>query len=180
MVDVHPGHRRHGHPDGDTTARQRWHLSPHDHRQQWAELPDDAVVGPHGRSAATFTSSARAALLVNKAGNITISDNRHAVAAISVVGTLPSFLTFHDNGDGSATLTAAATAVGSYTVKLRPAITSGRRRSRRLLSRFVSHQSSMSAATPRSSWARPTPLRSRSAAVRPGRHSALAARCPPA
>jgi hypothetical protein len=67
-----------------------------------------------GTAAPTITSAASAGFPVNTAGSFTITSTAAPVSALSETGTLPSGVTFTDNGDGTATLAGTATMVGTY------------------------------------------------------------------
>ena len=70
--------------------------------------------------APAITSANTAHFTVGSAGSFTITTTGYPAAAISETGSLPSGLTFHDNGDGSATIsgTPGAGTGGNYTLNL--------------------------------------------------------------
>src|SRR5262249_27461908 len=67
----------------------------------------------------SFPSPATAALLVNQSGRVTTTTAGSPTASLSVLSGLPPFLTFHDNGDGTASLSGTPTGFGTYKIKLR-------------------------------------------------------------
>jgi Putative Ig domain len=69
--------------------------------------------------APVFTSAASATFDAGVSGSVTVQTSGAPTAAITA-GTRPAWLTFHDNGDGTATLTGlpSATDAGNYTVSL--------------------------------------------------------------
>lgn len=73
-----------------------------------------------GTAAPAITSSASTTLAVGTAGTFTVTSTGAPVAALSETGTLPSGVTFADNGDGTATLsgTPGAGTAGTYPVTL--------------------------------------------------------------
>jgi hypothetical protein len=70
--------------------------------------------------APAITSANTAHFTVGSAGSFTITTTGYPNPAITETGSLPSGLTFHDNGDGSATIsgTAAASSGGNYPLNL--------------------------------------------------------------
>jgi hypothetical protein len=70
--------------------------------------------------APAITSANAATFTVGAAGSFTVTTTGSPVAALSEVGTLPSGVTFVDNGDGTATLagTPAAGSIGTYALTL--------------------------------------------------------------
>jgi hypothetical protein len=73
-----------------------------------------------GTAAPAITSSASTTLAVGTAGTFTVTSTGAPVAALSETGTLPSGVTFADNGDGTAALsgTPGAGTAGTYPVTL--------------------------------------------------------------
>ena len=144
--------------------------------------PSSTTVALTVNQAATFSSPATAGLLIHQAGSINVTTAGTPTATIRVVGTLPSFLTFQDNGNGTATLTATAVDVASsYPVKLSASNGFGAVAAQTLTWSSASRHRSASAAAPRSSRASPTRSRSRPLAVRLSLAcSAIVAPCPPA
>ncbi|MHA3703991.1 glycoside hydrolase family 3 C-terminal domain-containing protein [Jatrophihabitans sp. YIM 134969] len=69
-------------------------------------------------TAPVFTSPSTAQFVVGTAGSFTVATRAYPPAALTSSGTLPSGLTFTDNGDGTATIsgTPATASGGSYTV----------------------------------------------------------------
>jgi len=68
----------------------------------------------------TITSANNAHFTTGSAGSFAITTTGYPAAAITETGSLPSGLTFHDNGDGSATIsgTPGAGTGGNYTLNL--------------------------------------------------------------
>jgi hypothetical protein len=76
------------------------------------------TVSNHG-TAPQITSGTAAAFTTGVAGSFTVTSSGDPVAALAATGALPAGLSFHDNGDGSATISgtpdaAAAPAGGSH------------------------------------------------------------------
>lgn len=67
-----------------------------------------------GTAAPAITSANGTAFMVNAAGSFMVTATAAPVAALSEIGTLPSGVTFTDNGDGTATLAGTASAAGTY------------------------------------------------------------------
>ncbi len=64
----------------------------------------------------TFTSADSAAFAAGSAGSFLITTSGYPAAALSETGLLPSGVTFVDNGNGSATLSGAASTSGNYPI----------------------------------------------------------------
>lgn len=73
-----------------------------------------------GTAAPAITSATSATFTVGSAGSFTVSSTGAPVAALSETGTLPSGVTFVDNGNGTATLsgTPAAGTAGTYALTI--------------------------------------------------------------
>ncbi len=72
-----------------------------------------------GTSAPTITSAASTILTVGTAGSFTVTTTGSPTASISETGTLPTGVTFTDNGDGTATLGGMPTgSAGTYKLTL--------------------------------------------------------------
>lgn len=73
-----------------------------------------------GTAAPSVTSASNTAFSVGTAGTFTVTSTGAPVAALSEAGTLPSGVTFTDNGDGTATLagTPAAGTGGTYPITI--------------------------------------------------------------
>lgn len=68
-----------------------------------------AILGPP-----RITSSASTEFMVDNAGNFTVSTAGNPTAAVTVSGSLPSGVTFKDNGDGSGLLSGTPTVSGTF------------------------------------------------------------------
>ena len=69
-------------------------------------------------AAPSFTSAATATFTYSTAGTFKVTANGVPVPALSESGSLPSGVTFTDNGDGTATITGTPGAAGSYPITL--------------------------------------------------------------
>jgi LmbE family N-acetylglucosaminyl deacetylase len=69
------------------------------------------VVNPG--TAPTITSAAAAAFTTGEAGSFTVTSSGDPTAALRFAGTLPAGIAFHDNGDGTATISGTASAAAA-------------------------------------------------------------------
>ena len=84
------------------------------HNGSGADATQSFLLTVH--QAAAITSAGTATLTASSAGTVTITATGNPTPTILPTGTLPSGITFHDNGNGSATLsgTPGATSGGTY------------------------------------------------------------------
>ncbi len=78
-----------------------------------------------GTAPPTLTSAASTSFLLNTAGSFTIAATGAPVPAIAVTGTLPTGVTYVDNGDGTGALAGTPTSVGSYPLTVTASNTTG-------------------------------------------------------
>jgi hypothetical protein len=71
-----------------------------------------------GTAAPVITSAASASYPVGATVNFTVTSTGAPTPALTVTGTLPSSVTFTDNGDGTGTFAGTATPVGVYTLTI--------------------------------------------------------------
>jgi hypothetical protein len=86
----------------------------------WAGLGDGGTLTLTGNQGPVITSAAAATSIVGSAFSFTVRTTGAPVPAITESGALPAGVTFHDNGDGTATIagTPAAGTGGSYPIQL--------------------------------------------------------------
>jgi len=70
--------------------------------------------------APAITSAAAATFSVNALGtfSVTTANSTYPLAALSEIGALPTGVTFHDNGNGTATISGTATASGTFPITI--------------------------------------------------------------
>jgi hypothetical protein len=66
----------------------------------------------------SITSAASTNFLAGNPGTFTVTTSGYPTASLSETGALPSGVSFHDNGDGTATIAGTTTAQGSYPLNI--------------------------------------------------------------
>jgi hypothetical protein len=114
-------------PQG-TTVNNAAFGSPYDGQlSAWTPIAADSSATLDEKVAPTITSAASANSIVGAPFSFTVTTTGFPVPALTETGSLPSGLTFTDNGDGTATIsgTPAATTGGSFPITINATSSSG-------------------------------------------------------